>query len=91
MLALCRARGIGLVMIQPSYRASEPHPCVLTEFCARTGVPMLDAQPVLHPEGVPAEAMFLDRMHPTAQGHQALAEALCAFLLQRGMLSRVGE
>ena len=41
---------------------------------------MLEAQPVLHPDGVPVEAMFLDKMHPTARGHAALAEALRAFL-----------
>jgi lysophospholipase L1-like esterase len=80
MLALCRSRGVELVVIHPSYRATVPHSCVLTEFCEAERVPMLDAQPILHPEGVPVEVMFLDKMHPTARGHADLAEALRAFL-----------
>lgn len=86
MRALCRSRGIALVVIHPSYRASEPHTCVLTEFCQVTGVPMLDAQPVLHPHGVTLDAMFLDKMHPTARGHAALAEELRVFLVSRRLV-----
>ena len=86
MLALCRSRGIALVALHPSYRATVPHACVLTEFCKERGVPMLEAQPLLHPEGVPVEEMYLDKMHPTARGHLALAEALARFLAAGKML-----
>ena len=86
MLSLCRSRGIALVALHPSYRATVPHACVLTEFCRERGVPMLEAQPVLHPEGLAPEAMYLDKMHPTARGHQALAEALAGVLDGRGIL-----
>ena len=91
MRVLCRSRGIALVVIHPSYRASEPHTCVLTEFCQATGVHMLDAQPVLHPQGVPLDAMFLDKMHPTARGHAALAEELRGFLLSRRLVPATVE
>jgi len=86
MRALCASRGIPLVVIHPSYRATVPHTCVLTEFCRETGVPMLETQPLLHPEGVPVEEMYLDKMHPTARGHEALAGALATFLASRGLL-----
>ncbi len=86
MLALCRSRGIALVALHPSYRATVPHACVLTEFCQERSVPMLEVQPLLHPEGVPVEEMYLDKMHPTARGHQALAEALARFLAAGKML-----
>jgi len=86
MLALCRSRGIALVAIHPSYRATSPHACVLTEFCRERAVPMLEAQPVLHREGLAPEAMYLDKMHPTARGHEALAEALAEFLTAEKLL-----
>ena len=86
MLALCRSRGIALVAIHPSYRATVPHTCVLTEFCKARSVPMVDAQGVLHREGVPSETMYLDKMHPTARGHEALAEALARFLAREKLL-----
>jgi lysophospholipase L1-like esterase len=86
MHALCRSRGIALVILHPSYRSTVSHTCVLTEFCRERTMPMLDAQPVLHPAGVPVEAMYLDKMHPTARGHQALAEALAGFLASRELL-----
>jgi lysophospholipase L1-like esterase len=86
MLALCRARGVALVMLHPSYRGTTPHTCVLTEFCRERQVPMLETQPVLHPAGVPPEAMYLDKMHPTARGHEALAEALARFLAAQKLL-----
>jgi len=88
MLRLCRDRGIAFVVLHPSYRATVPHSCVLTEFCRERGVPMLEAQPLLHPEGVPVEEMFLDKMHPTARGHEALARALLELLTSREMLRR---
>jgi lysophospholipase L1-like esterase len=90
MLRLCRGRGIAFVVLHPSYRATVPHSCVLTEFCRETGVPMLDAQAVLHPQDVPVEAMYLDKMHPTARGQEALARALQDFLASRKLLPRRG-
>jgi lysophospholipase L1-like esterase len=83
MRELCRRRGIGFAVIHPSYRESMPHRCVLTAWCAAAGVSLLEAHPVLHPAGVPTEAMYLDKMHPTARGHEALAQALLAFVRER--------
>ena len=59
--------------------------------CRETGVPMLDAQAVLHPQDVPVEAMYLDKMHPTARGQEALARALQDFLASRKLLPETGS
>lgn len=86
ILAECRARGATLVVMHPSYRRTTAHRCVLTTFCEAEGVPMFETQAVLHPDGVPVEEMFLDHMHPTTRGHDALARGLAAFLSSEGLL-----
>lgn len=83
----CRKRGVRLVIIHPSYYLSKPHQCDLTDVCAQYEVPMLQAQTILHPARVPIDDMFLDRTHPTALGHERLAEAIAAFLIGEGLLS----
>jgi hypothetical protein len=40
---------------------------------------------------VPVEAMYLDKMHPTARGHEALARALRDFLASRKLLPETGS
>jgi hypothetical protein len=76
----CRQKGIGLVIIHPSYRDSRPHECLLTDFCRKNSVPLFDAHDWLHPDGVPKQEMFHDVWHPTARGHRSMADGLAAFL-----------
>jgi len=84
---LCRARGIKLVLLHPSYRDSTRHECLLTRFAAQHQVPILDAFDSLHPEGIPRRAVFTDAWHPGPDGHAWLArdleKFLTALLLQR--------
>lgn len=76
LAALCRRRGIFLVVIHPSYAASVRHDCLLTEFCRSNGVFMFEAYDCLHPADAPEKSMFLDAWHPTAEGHLRLAAGL---------------
>lgn len=76
LLAICRDANIALVVIHPAYRGSQRHECVLTGFCHARGVPMFEAFDVLHAEGRPAGALYLDKAHPTREGHRRLATGL---------------
>lgn len=80
LLALGRERGFEVLLAHPAYRASTPHECVLTRVAAEQGALLLDAQPVLHPEGAPHGALFRDSFHPTPRGHARLAEALAVLV-----------
>ena len=42
---------------------------------------MLDAYEALHPEGSRPGALFVDAMHPNAEGHRRLAQALAEKIL----------
>ena len=83
---LCRARNIKLVVIHPSYRDTQPHECVLTEVCRDQRVPMFDAHASLHPQGTVPGALYWDIVHPTREGHAALAAELARFLVQAGLV-----
>ena len=85
LAAFCDAEGIRLLVIHPSYRESRGHEKLLVDFCEEKGVAMFDALPVLHPEGVAPEEMFRDAMHPSARGHEALAQALARRILTDGL------
>jgi len=88
LLALSRERGFRLLVLHPSYRDSRPHSCALTEFVRATGTLSLDVGPLLHPDGAASDALFLDAMHPTAEGHARIAEALATSIreaLARGV------
>ncbi len=74
--ALCRANGVRLVVIHPSYRRTVRHECILTRFCKDNGVIMYEAHDVLHPDGVSPEEVYIDSAHPTPYGHQLLADGL---------------
>jgi lysophospholipase L1-like esterase len=81
LVAVCRENGIALVIIHPSYRWSSRHECLLTRYCAENRIPMFEAYDVLHPAAQAPERLFHDFMHPSAAGHQALAEGLSRFIL----------
>ncbi|MCX8045189.1 MAG: SGNH/GDSL hydrolase family protein [Desulfobacterota bacterium] len=81
LLALCTSRNIRLVIMHPSYRRTQRHECLLTDFCHRHELPLFETYDILHPSDPGRAAqMFLDEFHPTAEGHRRLAEALADFL-----------
>jgi len=80
LAAICREKGIELIVIHPSYAYSRPHDCLLTRFCRDEGVRMFEAYPSLHPEGLRRDSMYLDFWHPNADGHQLLAKGLADFI-----------
>ena len=81
LVAVCRENGIALVIMHPSYRWTSRHECLLTRFCAENHVPMFETYDILHPAGPAPERLFHDFMHPSAAGHEALAEGLSRFIL----------
>jgi hypothetical protein len=81
----CRARNVQLVIIHPAYKASVPHECELTRVCLRNDVQMFEAYPALHPSEA-TRGIFGDAVHPTAVGHERLADALARFLIDEGLL-----
>jgi len=96
MRALGAQHGFGLFMIvfpfadqyRPAYLAAD-RDYVLTpqrragELCTQLGIPCLDLYPVLD------ETHFVpDGIHLTAAGRQRVAEAVAAFLVERGLTPR---
>lgn len=50
-------------------------------FAADNGIPTVDFRtPFLLPDGTANGALFQDGLHPTAEGHAKMADALCAVL-----------
>lgn len=76
----CKVNGIELVIIHPSYRFTEPHDCLLTEFCSEHEVQMFDAHPSLHQLEYSLDDQFLDNLHPTPPAHAKLAADLFQYL-----------
>lgn len=89
--ALCTARRIRLVVMHPSYRHSQRHTCMLTDFCKKNNIPLFEAFDSLHPSNstaapsVEAQSFYLDEFHPTAQGHERLARDLFRFISQNNL------
>ena len=53
----------------------------LAAYCRAFGVPTVDFRPAfLRQDGSPDPALYLDGLHPNAQGHRRMAELLCARL-----------
>ena len=51
----------------------------LTRIAEEHGVPIVDVRPLFAEEsgmGIPGDEVFLDHVHPTISGHQAMADAL---------------
>lgn len=74
--ALTRERGVGLLVVHPSYRDSIAHECLLTGLLRERGIDWVDAHLALHPEGVERGGLFRDSWHPVARGHARLARTL---------------
>lgn len=81
LVSLCKQHGVPVVILHPAYRDSSRHTCVLTQFCAASGVPLFDAFDSLHPPNVSPRAVFTDAWHPGSDGHALLARDLAEFLV----------
>jgi lysophospholipase L1-like esterase len=86
LIALCRQRGIGLVVMHPSYQLSRQHECVLTVVCREERVPLFEAYDSLHLPNTEASRFFRDVLHPNRDGHAALARDLLRFLAEAQLL-----
>jgi lysophospholipase L1-like esterase len=86
LLKFCQQHNIPLVVIHPTYHDSVRHECALTRFCRRHNVPMLEAYDALHPLGSKPAKYFLDGMHPTAVGHERLAQHLYRLLVEKHLV-----
>jgi len=82
---LTSQHGVELLVVHPSYRHSRPHDCMLTELAGELELPVLDAQPILHPAGAEAGTMFRDFWHPNPEGHARLAAALAHSIRDLGL------
>lgn len=87
----CDEHGIELVIIHPSYRFTQPHECLLTEFCSSQDVPMFDAHTSLHQPSLSPEEQFLDSLHPTPSAHAQVAADLFTFLQRSDSFPEVSE
>ena len=61
-------------------KAWDPYRQVMKDTAARHGAPLLDIPTLFTESGLSKEALFLDEMHPTAEGHRLMGEALTALL-----------
>ena len=76
-LKACNERGIQLIVCVPWYVKFEDHAPLLTEFATEHNLPFVDLPNLLRKTPFkPREDYFLDRVHPTAEGHGLIAEAI---------------
>ena len=79
---LCRELEIRFVVIVPWYREFDAHEPVLREFAAENGVAIVDL-PALLQDLEPRKAeLFLDTVHPNAEGHRRMGQAIAGELRQ---------
>lgn len=105
--ALCermRARGGGVLFVQLANRedlrpragqpAWAPYREVMANTAARWGAPLVLIPEAFRASGLSRDRLFLDQMHPTAEGHAIMAEAIAAELERRNWPAsplRLGE
>jgi tetratricopeptide (TPR) repeat protein len=69
-------------------RISAPLEQALVRVARETGAPLLDAADLLaarSPDRIPGNDWYLDHVHPTIGGHQAIAQAIAAQLRAAGL------
>ena len=77
ILDTCTVRGIQLIICIPWYVKFEDHAPLLREFAEEHDLPLVDLPNLLRKTPFkPREEYFLDRVHPTAEGHALIAEAI---------------
>jgi lysophospholipase L1-like esterase len=77
---LCREQGLRLIVLVPWYREYDGHVAVLRELAGAEDVILIDLHALLADPPKPRERYFYDEMHPTAEGHRLIAEAIAAKL-----------
>ncbi len=86
MASVMRRRGGGVAFLLLANRddltaadrvyAWEPYRQVMRAMAARHGAPLVDVPSVFRSSGHSVDALFLDKMHPTALGHGLIADAM---------------
>ncbi|MCB9897810.1 MAG: hypothetical protein H6825_07390 [Planctomycetes bacterium] len=71
---LCHAHGLRLVLVVPWYRSFRDHGALLRRFAIEHEVPFVDLTRLAAAPDAPS--CFLDVVHPNAEGHRRMAEAL---------------
>lgn len=94
LCARMRERGGGVVFLLLANRedvnprsadpAWGPYRQVMREAAERNGVPLVDIPEVMRASGRSEDTLFLDQMHPTADGHARMAAAVDAALTAAG-------
>ena len=76
-LALCRERGIELVVMIPQYREFEDHIPLLRTFVLENGVAAVDVPRHYQDVGLDwrRRSLFNDEVHPNERGHELVADA----------------
>jgi lysophospholipase L1-like esterase len=73
-----------LVARYESGAAWDPYRQVMRDTALRHGAPVLELPELFRASGLDADALFLDEMHPTAQGHALWAQLTQQTLEERG-------
>ena len=57
--------------------------CPMKTYCVDKGIPCADFRtPFLGPEGLGRRELYFDGLHPTAEGHELMAQVMCRTLEQ---------
>ena len=70
--------------VQSGPKAWDPYRRVMRETAARHGAPVIEVPELFQASGLGSSELFLDEMHPTAEGHRIMGEALASVLADRG-------
>jgi lysophospholipase L1-like esterase len=73
---LCRDNGMRLIVLIPWYREYDRHVPLLRELAGAEDVLLIDLPAALAETPKPKESYFRDTVHPTAEGHELIAEAI---------------
>jgi hypothetical protein len=76
-----------LVTVYEAGAAWDPYRQVMRDTAQRHGAPVLELPELFRVSGLEADELFLDEMHPTAQGHALWAELVGGTLAERGWLA----
>jgi lysophospholipase L1-like esterase len=74
--ALGRAHGVRVAVIIPWYRSFEKHAPLLRELHGASDVVLIDLPSLLSDVPKLRSAYFVDDVHPNAEGHQLIADAI---------------
>jgi lysophospholipase L1-like esterase len=73
-----------LITVYEAGAAWDPYRQVMRDTAQRHGAPVLELPELFRQTGLEADQLFLDEMHPTAQGHTLWADLVLSTLEDRG-------